>query len=394
MDYTKQPLLFRVRKAFRYVRLYGLQRTRVKVRSHYHMKRRYPDLPRRRARRNDRRTVAVIGCGKFAFAQIAYYLRKNFGDVIYGAMDVDIERAASLFETYRLAAYTDDAEALLSDPAIDTVFIASNHATHADYAIRALALGKTTHIEKPHVVNETQLRQLCRAMSESDAPVALGFNRPLSRIGVEIARRLEIEDGPMMLNWFVAGHELPPDHWYFREEEGGRILGNLCHWTDFIYRLIPEDRRYPIVINPTRAAKADADVAVTYTFGDGSIAAITFSAKGHTFEGVKERFAAHRGNTLVMMDDFRTLEVDRVERRTSIKHRHRDHGHEAMIRRSYLLGRGEGEGVSIDYVWETGELFLKTREALAREERIVLEPFDPERVFATLAAQQGAGRRE
>ena len=122
-------------------------------------------------------------------------------------------------------------------------------------------------------------------MDASGGRVALGFNRPLSRIGREITRRLAAEDGASMFNWFVAGHEIPADHWYFREEEGGRILGNLCHWTDFVLRLVPEEHRYPIEINPTRAEKADSDIAVTYTFGDGSIAAITFSAKGPHVRG-------------------------------------------------------------------------------------------------------------
>jgi len=388
VDYTSQPLVFKARKALRYVGLYGPRRTRAKVESHYHMKRRYPVLPSTPTSSSENKHVAILGCGKYAFAQIAYYLRKNFGDVIYGAMDIDIERAASLFERYALVMYTDDADALIGDPAVDTVFIASNHASHAEYAIAAIKAGKTTHIEKPHVVDDDQLRRLCRAMDESAGRVALGFNRPLSRIGREIARRVAAEDGPSMQNWFVAGHEIPADHWYFREEEGGRILGNLCHWTDFVLRLVPEEHRYPIEINPTRAEKADSDIAVTYTFGDGSIAAITFSAKGHTFEGVKERFAAHRGNTLITMDDFKTLDVQVVERRTRIHLRHRDHGHDELIRSSYLLGRDQAPGASTAYVWETGELFLKTREALERAERLVLRPFDP-RVLVPTASSAG-----
>ena len=45
-----------------------------------------------------------------------------------------------------------------------------------------------------------------------------------------------------------------------------------------------------------RAQFADTDIVANFVFGDGSIAAITFSAKGHAFEGVKERFSAHRGD--------------------------------------------------------------------------------------------------
>jgi hypothetical protein len=222
-------------------------------------------------------------------------------------------------------------------------------------------------------------------MEQGRGRVALGFNRPLSRIGREIAARLAAEEGPSMLNWFIAGHEIEPDHWYFREEEGGRVLGNLCHWTDFVLRLVPPEHRYPIEINPTRAVKADSDIAVTYTFGDGSIAAITFSAKGHTFEGVKERFAAHRGNTLITMDDFKTLDVQVVEQRQRIRERHRDHGHEELIRSSYLLGRGEGPGATTSYVWETGDLFLRTKHALEQAERVTVKPFDPRLLLPTSA---------
>ena len=45
MDYTKQPLGFRLRKALRYVRLYGPRRTLVKIRGQYHKNRKFDPLP-------------------------------------------------------------------------------------------------------------------------------------------------------------------------------------------------------------------------------------------------------------------------------------------------------------------------------------------------------------
>jgi predicted dehydrogenase len=377
MDYTTQPLGFRLRKAARYIRLYGGRRTRGKIESHYHMKKSYRVLPTIGDRSPRGRHVGIIGCGKFAYAQVAYYLRKNYGKVIHGAMDVDVNRAASLYERYGLTYYTQDASELIADPAVDTIFVASNHASHAEYAIEALEKGKTVNIEKPHVVTEDQLVRLCAAMARSTGRVALGFNRPLSEFGRTIKSYLESQSDAAMLNWFVVGHELSPGHWYRREDEGGRILGNLCHWTDFIYQMVPPSARYPIQINPTRAAKADADIAVAYTFGDGSIGAITFSVpRGHAFEGVRERFSAHRGNVLIAMDDFKTLDIQLAERRRRVRRSHRDHGHEQMVCESYELGRGmRGDGCSIDYVWETGQLFLKTRDALNALSPITLQPF-------------------
>ena len=394
VDYTTQPIIFRLRKALRYVRLYGVRRTLVKTQGQYHMKKRYERLPEMRAKIESGAHVGIIGCGNFAFSVIAYYLEKNYGKVLHAVMDVDLHRAASLYERYGANYYTDDAERVISDPAIDLLFIASNHASHAEYAIRGLEQGKHVHIEKPHVVNEDQLIRLCSAMSTSKGKVALGFNRPNSRIGREIKRHLDSQQGAAMCNWFIAGHEIPPDHWYFKEEEGGRILGNLCHWTDFIFQMMPPERRYPITIRPTRAIQSDCDIAVTYTFGDGSIAAITFSAKGHTFEGVRERFAAHRGNVLISMDDFKDLVVEVVDKKYVTSPLFRDHGHERNIRNSYEMARAAGElgaGCAISYVWETAQLFLKTKEALEEDKVITLEPFEPSllRREETQSSEQG-----
>ena len=219
-------------------------------------------------------------------------------------------------------------------------------------------------------------------MGESSGRVNLGFNRPNSRIGRAIKAQLDEQEGAAVFNWFIAGHEIAPDHWYFREEEGGRVLGNLCHWTDFVLQLVPPEGRYPITITPTRAGQSDCDIAVTYVFGDGSIAAITFSAKGHTFEGVRERFAAHRGNVLISMDDFQTLTVEVVEKKTHVRHLFRDHGHQENVLRSLgLSGNASCDGAcSVKYVWETAELFLKTREALETNRVLTVEAFDPSRL--------------
>ncbi len=383
VDYTTQKLTFRIRKALRYTRLYGPRRTLAKVRGQYHMRRRLDPLPVTPSPPAPGGHVALVGCGNFAFSAIAYYLKREFGPVMRAAMDVDVHHAASLYRAYGLRYYTDDVRRILDDPEIDLLFVASNHATHTEYAIEALGRGKHVHIEKPHVVSDDQLVRLCRAMRASAAHVGLGFNRPTSRLGALVAQRLGSQSGPAMLNWFVAGHELPQDHWYFRPEEGGRVLGNLCHWTDFVLRLVPREVRYPITIRPTRWDRSDCDIAVTYTFGEGTIAAITFSAKGHTFEGVRELFAAHRGDVLVALRDFQEAVIETGARKERVRLPFRDHGHRDRIVASYGLARpGSGpSGVAdVAYVWETGELFLRTREALEQDRIVVVQPYDPSRL--------------
>ena len=376
MDYTQSLLWFRVRKVLRYARLFGISQTLAKVRGQYHMHAYYDALPARKPRTSDGRHVGIIGCGNFAFSHIAYYLNKEVGPVLRGVMDIDIHRAASLFEHYRAAYYTADAEEVLSDPAIDLVFIASNHASHADYAIAAIEAGKAVHIEKPHVVNEDQLRRLLAvADAVGNARIRLGFNRPLSPLSRHLMAAMDTQDGASMINWFVAGHELDPDHWYFHPAEGGRVLGNLCHWTDFSLHLIPPQGRYPIRIIPGKADRSDCDIAVSFVFGDGSIVAITFSAKGHAFEGVTEKLHVHKGDLLVSMANFGELVIENIARKKRFRPMFRQHGHRQAILASYGMSErgGNAPGVDIEYIRQTAELFLATRAALESDREIALD---------------------
>ncbi|HJP60485.1 MAG TPA: Gfo/Idh/MocA family oxidoreductase [Gemmatimonadaceae bacterium] len=377
MDYTTQSVFFKAAKVARYIRLYGFSRTRMKVIAQLHMKRQFAQLPPRNRNYSSRQTVGLIGCGNYAFSNIAYFLNKHAGRVFAACMDRNLHRAASLSRQYSIPYYTDNAEDLITDPRIRLLYIASNHASHAEYAIRGLEAGKDVYIEKPHVVSEDQLRRLTEAMSFNDGKVFLGFNRPGSDFGRMILRSLAGETGAGMYSWFVAGHKIDADHWYFRPEEGGRVLGNLCHWTDFVLHMAG-DSPFPVIVKPTRAQKSDSDIAVSYTFPDETIAVITFSAKGHTFEGVHESLSAHRGDCLISMQDYKRLLVQRGRDKREVLNRFRDHGHARNIVAAY---RASANGLPYDrlanrrYIANTAWLFLKTREALETDRTLVVDEY-------------------
>jgi predicted dehydrogenase len=382
MDYTRQPLPVRIRKVIRYVRLFGLVRTWTKVQAHYHINRTFADQQLRPIPvEATGKHVGIIGCGKFAYANVAYYVHKHAGRVIRGVMDTDFNKAISLGKQYGADYYTTQASDVINDPHIDLIYIVSNHASHADYAIAAIRQGKAVHIEKPPVVNEDQLIRLCAAIRDYNGRVRVGFNRPDSTLGRLLRRYMAAQSGPAMLNWFVAGHAIAPDHWYFEEEEGGRILGNLCHWIDFTLQLVPETHRFPVRIIPTRSMRSDCDISVSYVFADGSIGTITFSAKGHTFEGVRETLNVHKGNLLASLTDFIELRLDInatvVRRRLWL----RDHGHRHSILNSYLLRIDASKQDKLASIWESGYLMLKTKEALETNSVIEVMGFCVDRFF-------------
>lgn len=371
-DYTQTSILFQVRKALRYVKLFGLSRTLVKIKGQYHIKadRQFdgprwinpdcttPNVPGRH--------VALIGCGNFAFSNIAYYLAKRDPAFLRCTFDLQGSRSLSLCRAYRGAfAYADWRE-VLTDPQVRVVYIASNHASHADYAIACLEAGKHVHIEKPHVVSQEQLERLAAAMRQyPQSKVFLGFNRPKSLLFKQLQRSLAGEPGAVMINWFIAGHEIPQGHWYFDEKEGGRVLGNLCHWTDLTLHLVSMEKAFPCKVFPATPSGATSDFVVSVIFADRSCATFTFSAKGHTFEGVREVLNLHKGNVLANLSDFKTLTLDVAEKKTSTKLRHRDHGHEVSILNSFdSVAESSVRGESVLYVTATAKLFLAIRQAI------------------------------
>ncbi len=383
MDYTSAKLSFKINKAVRYVRLYGLRRTLIKIKGQYHSKSaggfegprwvnpacKTPDAPNRNA--------GIIGCGNYAFSNIGYYLAREQRNFLKATYDIDRGKALSLCREFRGAYAAGDWREILADPSIKLVFIASNHASHAEYAIAAIEAGKHVHIEKPHVVSQDQLARLAAAMHKHpECKVFLGFNRPRSELFRKLAQFLASETGPLMINWFVAGHEIEDNHWYFNPAEGGRVLGNLCHWTDLTLHLVSMRKAFPCTIMPATPKGARSDFVVSAVFADRSCAAITFSAKGHTFEGVREILNLHKGNVLANLADFQVLTIDKVEKKYRFKLAFRDHGHKANIVNSYRNAFGSGAGEDPGHVLNTARFFLAIREAIEEGKNVSLA-WDP-----------------
>jgi predicted dehydrogenase len=339
------------------------------------MNKTYDNLPTNNRSASIKQHVGLMGCGNFGFSNIAYYLCKNKGVIFRGVMDSNVNRAISVFEEYKTSYYTTNPDDIINDSAINLVYIASNHASHAEYAIKSIEKGKAVHIEKPHAVNLDQLIRLCNTIEKYNGKVRLGFNRPKSKLGQLVIQALNEQTGSTMLNWFVAGHEIDDTHWYFSPAEGGRVLGNLCHWTDLILQMIPEESRFPITIIPTRSQKSDCDISVSFVFGDGSIGTITFSAKGHTFEGVRETLNGHKGNALVHLKDFKEVRIDINEKTITKNLFFRDHGHQRAVVDSYKMLNDDSLKESLEYIWDTGYLVLKTKEALDNFEPITIDSF-------------------
>lgn len=265
-------------------------------------------LPRS-AIRGGRCVLGVIGAGAFARTVLLPELRRMDGVEL---RTIVTQRGASAEHGQRAFGFANaatDAEAVLADPDINAVLIATRHATHAGLTARALAAGKAVLVEKPLALDRAQLAQVVAARETSTGFFMVGFNRRFSPLAIEARAHIARHAGPKVLVLRVNAGPVPAEAWLNAADEGGgRVLGEVCHFIDLARFFVGA----PIAAVQAEAAAAPGgvcdDVGVTLRFADGSLATIAYTAQGDTAYS-KERFEVFVGGTVVTIDNFLDLTV-------------------------------------------------------------------------------------
>jgi polar amino acid transport system substrate-binding protein len=124
--------------------------------------------------------------------------------------------------------------------------------------------------------------------------------------------------GPFIAHYRVNAGYIPPDVWVHDPREGGgRIIGEVCHFVDFLQFLTGAD---PVGVHANSLRPNGGDeipednVVVQITFDDGSVGNILYAANGDK-AFPKERVEAFGGGRVAVLDNFRTLEMVKGGRR-------------------------------------------------------------------------------
>lgn len=316
------------RKVARFTAIYGPGRTLFKAAGRLRLGLAMPTL------RRTTPDIGVIGCGQFAFATIGYFLRRH-SRRIAACYDIDASAQASFARSLGVATQPLSAEALLAHHGLRTVYIASNHASHTPYALRSLALGIDTYIEKPVAVSQQQLAALVAAQRRSKARVFAGYNRPFSGAIRALRAQMPVDPGRgITLQCFVSGHVIAPDHWYRRPEEGTRVCGNIGHWLDLLVHLLawrglPD--RLEIALTVADPAEPDDNLAIGISSDRGDLFSVVLSSRTEPFEGINETIHIQHHGTIAKIDDFRQLTIWQGERLMRRRFWPKDVGHGGAI---------------------------------------------------------------
>lgn len=223
--------------------------------------------------------------------------------------------ATALQYSARYSATSEDE--LLADDGLDALLIATRHNLHADLTLRALKAGKHVLVEKPLAVSEEELDRITAFYRDaeehgSSTPVLLtGFNRRFSPFARRVKELTKDRSNPMTIVYRMNAGYIPLDSWVHTEEGAGRNIGEACHIYDlFTYltggRVVSSSAN---AISPATGAYARNDnFSATFTFDDGSLATLVYTASGSK-EYPKEHMEVFCDGKTYVLEDYLALSI-------------------------------------------------------------------------------------
>ena len=260
--------------------------------------------------------VGLLAAGNFSQGTLIPAIRQLRGVRLVGLCATSGARAHVAAAKFGFAFCTTDEENLYSDPAINTVVIATRHHLHATQVVRALECGKHAFCEKPLCLTEDELERIEHAYYKSarTSQLMVGFNRRFASMARQMKSFLKQVNGPFTMHYRVNAGPLAKDHWINDPEQGGgRILGEVCHFVDFL-SFICGAAPHAVSARSVSPAASEQDVAITIEFTDGSLGTISYICNGDRAFS-KERVEIFGGSCVAVLDDFRRLELVRHGRK-------------------------------------------------------------------------------
>jgi len=257
--------------------------------------------------------VGFIGAGSYAQSNLLPHLPSEGAICRKGVMDASSTCARSVAERFGFAFCTAREDDILENPEINTVFIATRHDSHAQYVIKALKAGKNVFVEKPLCLREDEFEEIRRAWEEActgdgrQPLLMVGFNRRFSPLTGIIREKLAMP--PLSMIYRINAGFIQKDSWVQdREVGGGRIVGEVCHFVDYLTFI-----NGSLPVSVYAAAMPDVQntsdtLSITLKYENGSVGSIQYFANGSK-RLAKEYIEIYGHGVTAVMHDYKKLTV-------------------------------------------------------------------------------------
>ena len=257
--------------------------------------------------------LGVLGAGLFANSVLLPSIKKVDGIQLVGIASSGGLHAQHAGKKFGFKYATSSDDEIINDPNINTIAILTRHDSHAELVVKALKAGKHVFVEKPLAINSEQLSVISKQLAKTDNCLLLtGFNRRFAPLAESLKSQVSGLRSPLHAHYRINAGYLPPNHWTQDPNiGGGRIVGEACHFIDFITFLVGAA---PVSVTAHALSNegkySEDNVSMTFTFPDGSIGVVDYLANGDK-SFPKERMEVFCSGMVAVLDDFVSLQITR-----------------------------------------------------------------------------------
>jgi len=259
--------------------------------------------------------------------------------------------AKTTAQKFGFARCTSDPAEVIADAEVNTIFIATRHDSHAALASAAIEAGKATFVEKPLCLREEELKRIEKAYAGNPVVFFVGHNRRFAPATADLRRFFGKAQGhrgaPLSIRYTVQAGPLPADHWLADPAQGGRIVGEVCHFVDWCCALT--GAAVEKVSATLQGESPNENLHALLTFADGSTAALAYLTDGHPSlpKETVEISSAGRNARLVDFAECAFLSAEKPETR-----RYQGKGQREMVA-AFLRSAASGQSEIPFTTWAT-----------------------------------------
>ena len=171
----------------------------------------------------------IVGCGNVCERKSGPAMYKTPHSALAAVMRRDVEKVADFARRHNVPKSYTDAAALIADPEVDIVYVATPPGTHRELAVQALEAGKPVYVEKPMAMNHAECLEMIAAAEKAGQKLFVAYYRRALPYFLKVK---ELLDGgsvgqPLTAEVRLLRPERPEDRdparlpWRLRREVGG-----------------------------------------------------------------------------------------------------------------------------------------------------------------------------
>ena len=313
-------------------------------------------------------SIGFIGAGSYAQGHILPNIPKVSDISLKGVMTRTAVGSRSVADRFGFEFCSNRAEDILENREINTVFIATRHDSHADYVIRALRADKHVYVEKPLCLKQNELDEIAKLVTQRQASQAervlmVGYNRRYSPLSEMLKKSITAE--PVSMIYRVNAGSIPTDSWIQDPEiGGGRIIGEVCHFIDYLTFV---SGSLPVSVHAAAIRDQNSlndTLSVQIKYQNGSIGNIHYFANGSK-DVPKEYVEVYQSGITAVLNDYRELSIHgngKVQKKKLVT---QDKGQKNEIERFVdAVKNGSRELIPFEEIYSTSLVSFKILESL------------------------------